>query len=58
MLGQFLFCGRSPVRLARARQMLDNWDQTLARFVKVMPTDYANALTNMKAARAKAVAAE
>jgi glutamate synthase (NADPH/NADH) large chain len=43
---------------ARARQMLDNWDQTLARFVKVMPTDYAAALTNMKAARTKAVAAE
>ena len=43
---------------ARARAMLDNWDETLARFVKVMPTDYAHALADMKAARAKAVAAE
>jgi glutamate synthase (NADPH/NADH) large chain len=43
---------------ARARQLLDNWDETLTRFIKVMPTDYANALTSMKAARAKAVAAE
>ena len=43
---------------SRARQLLDNWDQTLERFVKVMPTDYAAALASMKAARAKAVAAE
>jgi glutamate synthase (NADPH/NADH) large chain len=42
----------------RARQLLDNWDQTLTRFVKVMPTDYARALADMKAARTKAVAAE
>ena len=43
---------------SRARQLLDNWDQALERFVKVMPTDYAAALASMKAARAKAVAAE
>jgi glutamate synthase (NADPH/NADH) large chain len=42
---------------ARARMMLDNWGETLGRFVKVMPTDYARALADMKAARAK-VAAE
>jgi glutamate synthase (NADPH) large chain len=42
---------------ARARMLLDNWSETLGRFVKVMPTDYARALTDMKAARAK-VAAE
>jgi glutamate synthase (NADPH) large chain len=43
---------------ARARTLLDNWDQTLAHFVKVMPLDYARALAEMKAARTKAVAAE
>ena len=42
----------------RARALLDNWDETLGRFVKVMPTDYARALTDMKNARSKAVAAE
>ena len=43
---------------ARARALLDNWEETLSRFVKVMPTDYARALADMKAERAKAVAAE
>jgi glutamate synthase (NADPH/NADH) large chain len=44
---------------ARARGLLDNWDETLTRFVKVMPLDYAKALADMRAARdAKAVAAE
>jgi glutamate synthase (NADPH/NADH) large chain len=43
---------------ARARHLLDNWDQSLAHFVKVMPTDYARALADLKSARAKAVAAE
>ena len=38
--------------------MLDNWDDTLAHFVKVMPLDYAKALADMKTARSKAVAAE
>ena len=42
---------------ARAKELLDNWSEALNRFVKVMPTDYARALTEMKAARAK-VAAE
>jgi glutamate synthase (NADPH/NADH) large chain len=43
---------------ARARALLDNWEETLSRFVKVMPLDYARALTDMKAERSKAVAAE
>ena len=44
---------------ARARLLLDNWDETLTRFVKVMPLDYAKALADMRAARdANAVAAE
>jgi glutamate synthase (NADPH/NADH) large chain len=44
---------------ARARALLDDWDQTLSRFVKVMPLDYAKALADMRAERgAKAVAAE
>ena len=43
---------------ARARMLLDNWDETLKHFVKLMPTDYARALTEMKNERAKAVAAE
>jgi glutamate synthase (NADPH/NADH) large chain len=44
---------------ARARSLLDNWDETLTRFVKVMPLDYAKALADMRAERnAKAVAAE
>ena len=43
---------------ARARALLDNWEETIGRFVKVMPTDYARALADMKAERTKAVAAE
>jgi glutamate synthase (NADPH/NADH) large chain len=44
---------------ARARALLDNWEETLSRFVKVMPLDYAKALAGMAAERhAKAVAAE
>jgi glutamate synthase (NADPH/NADH) large chain len=41
---------------ARARQILDTWDDSVAKFVKVMPTDYAKALTDMKARAA--IAAE
>jgi len=41
---------------ARAKQILDNWDSALSKFVKVMPTDYAKALTDMKAR--SAIAAE
>jgi glutamate synthase (NADPH/NADH) large chain len=45
---------------ARARLLLENWDAALAKFVKVMPTDYARALSDLKNERggAKAVAAE
>ncbi len=38
----------------RARQILDDWDASLAQFVKVMPTDYAKALTDLKARAALA----
>ncbi|HVW75780.1 MAG TPA: hypothetical protein VHC39_19240, partial [Rhizomicrobium sp.] len=41
---------------ARAKEILDNWDASLAKFVKVMPTDYAKALTDLKAR--SAIAAE
>jgi len=44
---------------ARARDILDNWDEALTHFVKVMPKDYRRALVDMKAARdAAGVAAE
>ncbi|MBL8675042.1 MAG: glutamate synthase subunit alpha, partial [Rhodospirillales bacterium] len=45
---------------ARARALLGDWDAAVKRFVKVMPTDYRRALTDLAAERAaaKAVAAE
>jgi len=46
---------------ARARYLLENWDASLPRFVKVMPTDYAKALAELnreKKSGARAVAAE
>jgi glutamate synthase (NADPH) large chain len=44
----------------RARTMLDDWDNALPRFVKVMPRDYARALKQLEAERLEAasVAAE
>lgn len=44
----------------RAREILDNWGESLAKFVKVMPRDYARALRQMEAERLEAasVAAE
>jgi glutamate synthase (NADPH/NADH) large chain len=43
----------------RAAELLANWDQALASFVKVMPTDYRRALLDMQAQRKAApVAAE
>jgi len=44
----------------RARAILDNWDEELGRFVKVMPRDYARALRQLEAERlaAASVAAE
>ncbi|HJT44347.1 MAG TPA: glutamate synthase large subunit [Rhizomicrobium sp.] len=38
----------------RAKQILDNWDVSLSKFIKVMPTDYAKALADMKARSAMA----
>jgi len=35
----------------RAREILDNWDDYLPKFVKVMPVDYRRALQEMKAAQ-------
>jgi glutamate synthase (NADPH/NADH) large chain len=44
----------------RAAEILANWDRALGSFVKVMPTDYKKALTDLAATRATApaVAAE
>ncbi len=44
----------------RARALLDDWNTSVARFVKVMPRDYARALRQMEAERidAASVAAE
>ena len=41
---------------ARAHMIIDRWAEYLPKFVKVMPTDYAKALTDMKARAA--IAAE
>ncbi len=45
---------------ARASELLDDWQNALTRFVKVMPKDYRRALLELAAEReaAKAVAAE
>jgi glutamate synthase (NADPH/NADH) large chain len=45
---------------ARARTLLENWDETLAAFVKVTPKDYKRALLELRAERdaAQMVAAE
>ena len=44
----------------RARALLDDWSNTLGKFVKVMPRDYAKALRQQEAERLEAasVAAE
>ncbi|OZA93436.1 MAG: hypothetical protein B7X57_05030 [Erythrobacter sp. 34-65-8] len=44
----------------RATELLENWDEALRHFVKVMPRDYANALRTLEAERLEAasVAAE
>jgi glutamate synthase domain-containing protein 3 len=41
----------------RARELLDNWDQARARFVKVFPIEYKRALDGMAARRAAAAEA-
>jgi glutamate synthase domain-containing protein 3 len=45
---------------ARARTLLENWDDTLRAFVKVTPKDYKRALLELRAERdaAQMVAAE
>jgi glutamate synthase (NADPH/NADH) large chain len=44
---------------ARARELLENWDAALPRFVKVMPTEYRRALLELAAEQeAKAAAAD
>jgi glutamate synthase (NADPH) large chain len=40
----------------RAMDLLSDWDTSLTKFVKVMPTDYAKALADLKARAA--IAAE
>jgi glutamate synthase (NADPH/NADH) large chain len=40
----------------RAAEILENWDQVLGSFVKVMPRDYRRALTEMASERADAAA--
>jgi glutamate synthase (NADPH/NADH) large chain len=42
---------------ARAGALLENWDETLKHFVKVMPKDFRRALLEQKAEREAAVAA-
>ncbi len=37
---------------SRGRSILDNWDKTLPKFVKVMPVDYRRALQEMQSAQA------
>ena len=36
---------------ARARQLLEDWEASVQKFVKVMPTDYRRALLDLKAER-------
>jgi len=45
---------------ARAKMLLENWDEALLRFVKVTPKDYRRALLDLEAERlaAATVAAE
>jgi len=45
---------------ARARELLDDWENALARFVKVVPRDFRRALQELQAEQkaAETVAAE
>jgi glutamate synthase (NADPH/NADH) large chain len=40
-------------RSALGRRVLDNWEHLVARFVKVMPTDYRRVLQARRAASAR-----
>jgi len=41
----------------RASALLDNWEESLSHFVKVMPRDYAGALKQIEAERLDAIEA-
>ncbi|MEZ6064698.1 MAG: glutamate synthase large subunit [Planctomycetaceae bacterium] len=41
-----------------AREMLDNWDEELGKFIKVMPRDYKRAMAELQAEEAAAAAGE
>ena len=43
---------------ARAKILLDDWTASLGKFVKLMPSDYAKALADMKSRAASHIAAE
>src|SRR3546814_19835989 len=43
---------------ARARALLDDWEETLRRFVKVMPKDYRRALQDIEAERLAAASVD
>ncbi|MBN8900146.1 MAG: glutamate synthase large subunit, partial [Rhodospirillales bacterium] len=43
---------------ARARELLEDWETALSRFVKVMPRDYRRALIDLRTEAASSVAAE
>ena len=43
---------------ARARELLEDWETALSRFVKVMPRDYRRALVDLRTEAASSVAAE
>ena len=52
--------GPSFEEIAETFALLDDWDNSLGKFVKVMPTDYERALRQLEAEREEAasVAAE
>ena len=43
---------------ARAKQLLDTWEQSLSHFVKVTPNDFRRALLDLRAERQPVAAAE
>ncbi len=45
-----------PTDSSRGRLILDNWNDYLPKFVKVMPTDYKRVLAEMKKQQEQAVA--
>jgi glutamate synthase (NADPH/NADH) large chain len=61
-MGDLMHCDAQRLRIlierhhlltgsARARDLLEDWDKTLAAFVKIMPKDYRRALLELKAER-------